>query len=75
MFIRMRKHIEVTDPQLNDRIAVTIDRAADILDLGRSSIYSLLREGRLKSIRIGNARRIPMQSIRELIAAAERQSA
>ena len=74
MPVRMRRHIETTAPELNDRIAVSIDRAADILDLDRSSIYALLREGRLKSIRFGSAHRVTMASIRELVAAAEQQN-
>jgi excisionase family DNA binding protein len=74
MFVGMRKHIAVTDPQLNDRIAVSIDRAADILDIGRSSIYALLRDGKLKSIRFGSAHRVTMKSIRDLVAAAEQRN-
>jgi excisionase family DNA binding protein len=75
MSVSMRKHIETTSPELNDRVLVTIDRAADILALGRSSIYALLREGRLKSIRFGSAHRVTMASIRDLVAAAEQQHA
>jgi excisionase family DNA binding protein len=75
MSASMRKHIETTNPELNDRIAVSLDRAADILDVGKSTIYQLLRERRLRSIRFGTSHRVTMESIRELVAAAERQSA
>jgi excisionase family DNA binding protein len=62
----MRKRVERTSPELNDRIAVTVDRAGDILDVGRSTIYALLREQKLKTINVRNTRRITMRSIREL---------
>ena len=75
MSASMRKHIETTNPELNDRIAVSLDRAADILNVGKSTIYQLLRERRLRSIRFGTSHRVTMDSIRELVAAAERQSA
>lgn len=75
MFADMRKRIETTAPELNDRIAVSIDRAADILDLGRSSIYELLGKGQLKSAHFGRSRRVTMESIRQLVAAAEHKSA
>lgn len=53
---------------LDDRLAVTIDRAADVLDVGRSTIYELLRDGKLKGIKLNRAHRIVVQSIRDLVA-------
>lgn len=45
------------------------DEAAAVLQIGRNSLYKLLAEGRLKSIRIGKVYRIPKSSIIEFINA------
>ena len=53
---------------LGDRLTVTIDRTAEVLDVGRSTVYELLRTGKLKSVKFGRAHRVVVQSIRDLIA-------
>ena len=53
---------------LDDRLTVTIQRTADVLDIGRSSVYQLLRAGKLKGVKFGRAHRIVVQSIRDLVA-------
>ena len=67
--MRKRRNIHLTD--LNDRLTVTIDRAADLLDVGRSTVYELLRVGKLKGVKFGRAHRVVVQSIRDLIALPE----
>jgi len=64
----MRKRRDARLIDLDDRLAVTIERAADVLDVGRSTVYELLRAGKLKSIRLGRAHRVVVQSIRDLVA-------
>lgn len=64
----MRKRRDAHLVDLDDRLAVTIDRAADVLDVGRSTVYELLRAGKLKGIKLGRAHRVVVQSIRELVA-------
>lgn len=64
----MRKRRDAHLVELDDRLAVTIERAADVLDVGRSTIYELLRSGKLKGIKLGRAHRVVVQSIRDLIA-------
>jgi excisionase family DNA binding protein len=41
--------------------------AAVFLGIGRTTLYSLLKQGHLESIYIGSARRIPLTSLREFI--------
>ena len=64
----MRKRRDVHLIDLDDRLAVTIDRAADVLDVGRSTVYELLRAGKLKGVKLGRAHRVVVQSIRDLLA-------
>ena len=55
---------------LDDRLTVTIDRTAQLLDVGRSTVYELLRAGKLKGVKFGRAHRVVMQSIRDLVEEA-----
>ena len=63
----MRKHHDVHPIDLDDRLTVTIERTADVLDVGRSTVYELLRAGKLKGVKFGRAHRVVVQSIRELV--------
>jgi excisionase family DNA binding protein len=44
-------------------LAVTPRRACDLLAIGKTRLFELLREGELKSYRNGGARRIPFASL------------
>jgi excisionase family DNA binding protein len=51
--------------------AYTVEQVAEILQVGRDKIYQLLRTGQLRSIKIGNSRRITSEHIAEFIASLE----
>ena len=46
-----------------------------MLRLGRTKVFDLLRDGRLRSAREGRARRVPPRAIAEYIALLEREEA
>ncbi|RGA04533.1 DNA-binding protein [Microbispora triticiradicis] len=48
--------------------------AMKLLSLGRSTVYELIRSGRLRSVRQGRARLIPASAIREYTAALAREA-
>lgn len=48
-------------------LAVTVAEAASLLRLSRSQMYALLQRGELKSVKIGNSRRIPLSVLREYL--------
>ncbi len=52
-------------------IAVSVNDAAKALSLGRTSIYALIKEGRLESLKLGRRTLIKTASIRALIDSAE----
>jgi excisionase family DNA binding protein len=54
----MRKLPDVQLIDLDDRLTVTIDRTAHLLDVGRSTVYELLRAGKLKGVKFGRAHRV-----------------
>ena len=50
------------------RLMLTVLQAAEVLNLGRSTVYGLIDSGELESIRIGRLRRIPMEAITDYVA-------
>lgn len=50
-----------------ETIATTVREAAAALSLGRTSIYALINEGRLETIKIGRRRLIKTESLRRLV--------
>ena len=59
------QHIETTDPIPR---LLRVNQVAEMLTIGRSSVYAMLDSGELRSIKFGGARRIPLSSVQDLIA-------
>ena len=53
---------------------LTIEEAGNYLKIGRSTLYSLLRRGELKSLRIGGSRRITIKQLVDFIDKLEVES-
>ena len=45
----------------------TVERAAELLGIGRTTIFGLIANGTLRSLKIGSRRLIPLQAIDEFI--------
>jgi excisionase family DNA binding protein len=52
-------------------ILVSVNGAAHALNLGRTSIYALINEGRLETIKLGRRTLIRVESIRRLVETQE----
>jgi excisionase family DNA binding protein len=50
---------------------LTVEQAAEVLNVGRDKVYYLIRSGQLRSIKIGKLRRISTQWITEFIDGVE----
>jgi excisionase family DNA binding protein len=50
------------------QLLLTVEQAAQKLNIGRSMLYELLQSGILESVRIGNCRRIPAEALSEFVA-------
>ncbi len=51
-------------------IAASINDTAKALSLGRTSVYALIREGRLETIKLGRRTLVKIDSIRRLLEKA-----
>jgi excisionase family DNA binding protein len=51
-----------------ETMAVSVKEAAKALGLGRTSIYVLINEGRLETVKLGRRTLIKVQSVRALLA-------
>jgi excisionase family DNA binding protein len=51
-------------------IAVSINEAAAILGIGRTSIYRLIKEGRLETVKLGRRNLVKTRSIKALAEAS-----
>jgi excisionase family DNA binding protein len=51
-----------------DKLLLRPDEAAELLGLGRSKLYALLKSGALPSVRLGGAVRVPAEALRRWVA-------
>jgi excisionase family DNA binding protein len=48
-----------------ERLLLTAEEAAEALNIGRCTVYDLIRTGRIRSFKIGKLRRIPVDAVHE----------
>jgi len=46
---------------------VTVDQVAKMLGIGRTTAWELIRRQKIKSVKIGRTRRVPIEAIQEYI--------
>lgn len=52
----------------NDKIAYTVREACEAIGVGRSTIYDLMAEGRLRKVKLGTRTLIPRSDLEALFA-------
>ena len=56
-----------------DRLLLRPNEAAELIGVGRSKVYELIASGQIPSVRIGASVRVPLESLKEWIAAQVRR--
>lgn len=49
------------------RLLISVEEAAEILGIGRTAAYELVRTKQLKSVKLGRSRRVVLSSLNEYI--------
>ncbi len=49
-------------------LLLTVPQAAEMLGVGRSTVYGLISSGALNSVRVGGSRRIPVHALQAYVA-------
>ena len=60
------------EPTPDTRVLLSVEEAAERLDIGRSTFYELIRSRQIRTIHVGRLRKVPVESLREFV---DRQSA
>lgn len=52
---------------MNDQLLITVEELANRLTIGRTAAWELVRKRKIKSVKIGRTRRVPITSLQEYI--------
>ncbi|MFP5372952.1 MAG: helix-turn-helix domain-containing protein [Actinomycetes bacterium] len=50
-----------------EKLLLTPEETAEVMGIGRTKVYELLRRGVLESVRIGGSRRVPTAAVEEYV--------
>jgi excisionase family DNA binding protein len=50
-----------------ERLLLTAEETADMLGIGRTKVYELMRLGLIESVKIHGCRRIPTEAVRDYV--------
>jgi excisionase family DNA binding protein len=54
--------------EVSERLLFRPEEAANVLGLGRSTVYQLIGSGALRSVKVGGARRVSATALAEFVA-------
>jgi excisionase family DNA binding protein len=60
--------------RLDDVVLYRVEDVMRVLNLGKTAIYEQLRSGRLRSVKQGRARLIPISAIHDYVALLEKEA-
>jgi excisionase family DNA binding protein len=67
-------HSSVNVHDMSDITLLTIEEACQILNLGHSLFYDLIRDKKLRTVKINTRRLVSIKSLRELVANMEEEN-
>ena len=54
------------------RLLLTVEEASEVLAIGRTTMFHLIRSGQVASVQIGRLRRVPMDALRAFASELQR---
>ncbi|WP_345483077.1 helix-turn-helix domain-containing protein, partial [Actinopolymorpha pittospori] len=63
-----RDKVQETGERLMEHLLLTTAEAAERLRIGKSTLYDLIRSRRLRTVKIGKRRLVPVDALPEVIA-------
>ncbi|WP_026124534.1 excisionase family DNA-binding protein [Nocardiopsis baichengensis] len=54
-------------PTTTDKKLLRVEEAAKLLGIGRTRAFELIKEGRLRSVKLGKTRLVPAKALDELV--------
>lgn len=61
-----------TETGRRPRLLLTVEDASDVLSIGRTTMFHLIRTGQVPTVRIGRLRRVSMDALRAFAREQER---
>ncbi len=59
----------MSEVSLGDKLVFSVDEAAELLSIGRTTAFQLIADGRLGSLKVGHRRLVPRQDLEAFIVA------
>ena len=66
---------DASTPSTVGLVLLRPEQAAEALSIGRTAVFSLIRSGRLRSVKVGGLRRIPASALAEFVRQLEEEQA
>ncbi len=57
----------IMQPTTTDKKLLRVEEAAKLLGIGRTRAFELIKEGRLRSVKLGKTRLVPAKALDELV--------
>jgi excisionase family DNA binding protein len=54
--------------EMTDRLLLRPEEVAELIGVGRTKVYELMGSGLIRSVKIGNSRRVPRIAVDEFVA-------
>ena len=59
---------ELAERPTSAALSVSVDEAAQLLGVGRTTVFTLLEEGTIRSVKVGNRRLVPRKALDEFLS-------
>ncbi|QJY45594.1 helix-turn-helix domain-containing protein [Pseudonocardia broussonetiae] len=61
-----------TETTVQPQLLLTVEEAAEVLRIGRTTMFELIRTGQVATVPIGRLRRVPLDALQQFIRERQR---